>query len=264
MSGSVTAAPGVQVSMNEAPDHVLIGIYDGNEYALDARIADNYAPLTGVISKDMQKHVSVEVIKSNRVAMHSIKNRRYAFLFARYPDLAANALKEGHQVVMAANENITVKFIVDKNSPLLGKVDAAGKKWAVNADAFSGNAGLMELSHLGLPVKPSSISFTNHRDAVSFMVKNGYADIGMIISDGADDWTASGGRVLFESRKFPSWSLIASSRLPKEQIDNIRADLLAYLQAPENKNVLKRLGVGSVGTGNEKDYLDVLAWMGNK
>ena len=95
------------------------------------------------------------------------------------------------------------------------------------------------------------------------MVKNNFADVGVVAPMLAKSWEKSGGTVLFRSKTVPFWAVIASPSVSQADVARMRAALLELDKSEDGQKVLKRIGVKNFVAGNPKDYIDMLTWIGS-
>jgi len=169
-----------------------------------------------------------------------------------------------YQLVAMAKGEFTVKFIVNANSPLKKPEDIKGKRIALAKGTFMERAGMAELRDRNLTPAADQIQVAKFQDAIEFIVEKKFADVGMVSPIVAKSWVAKGGSVLFESRKMPFWSLIASPDMSKDDVMKIQTALINLENSEDGKKLLEKLGVKGFVAGNQQDYIDLQSWLEKK
>lgn len=249
-----------------AKGSLLFGINEGTAGQKDfGDLQAKYKALADYLSKTIKKPVKLESSQNLKSSASNLAKGRYALFFSKPANVSAKAMRDQkYQLVAMAKGEFTVKFIVNANSPLKKPEDIKGKRIALAKGTFMEKAGMAELRDRNLTPGEDQIKAAKFQDAVEFLVEKDFADVGMVSPVVAKNWTAKGGSVLFESRKMPFWSLIASPDISKDDVEKLRAALVDLENTDEGKKLMEKLGVKGFVPGNAQDYLDLLAWLEKK
>lgn len=252
---------------SEAPrDSLLFGINEGTAGQKEfGDLQQKYQALADFFSKTLQKQVKLESSQNLSSSASNLSKGRYALFFSKPANVSAKAMRDQkYQLVAMAKGEFTVKFIVNANSPMKKPEDIKGKRIALAKGTFMEKAGMAELRDRNLTPAENQIQAAKFQDAIEFIVEKGFADVGMVSPIVAKNWAAKGGGVLFESRKMPFWSLIASPNMSKDEVMKIQAALVNLENSEDGKKLLEKLGVKGFVPGNQQEYLDLLSWLEKK
>lgn len=257
------------LAANAAPDargSLLFGINEGTAGQKDfSDLQTKYKALADFFSRTISKQVKLESSQNLKSSSSNLAKGRYALFFSKPANVSAKAMRDQkYQLVAMAKGEFTVKFIVNANSPLKKPEDIRGKRIAMAKGTFMERAGMAELRDRNLTPATDQIQSAKFQDAIEFIVEKGFADVGMVSPIVAKNWVARGGGVLFESRKMPFWSLIASPEVSQDDVEKIRAALVNLENSEDGKQLLAKLGVKGFVPGNQQDYLDLQAWLEKK
>lgn len=255
-----------QISIAAAAENTLMfGINEGTAGQEGyAHIQAKYQLLADYLSKPLKKTIKVESSQNLNSSSENLKKARYDLFFSKPSNVAAKAMRDqNYDLVASAKGAFTVDFIVNKDSPLKKPADALGKRFVFAQGTFMEKAGLATLRELKLAPAPEQTQYTKFQEAIAFMVEKKFADVGVVAPLVAKDWEKKGGRILFESKKLPFWSLIASPNMPPEDVAKVRETLINMENSEEGKKVLEKIGVKGFVAGNKQEYLDLLTWLGN-
>lgn len=259
--------PAQAATKSEVADNsILFGINEGSAGQKGfGDLQEKYKILADFISKTLQKPVKLQSSQNLSSSASALSNGRYALFFSKPANVSAKAIRDqNYQLVAMAKGEFTVKFIVNANSPLKKPEDIKGKRVALPKGSFMEKAGMAELRDRNLVPGAEQIQAAMYQDSIEFIVEKGFADVGMVSPVVAKDWTAKGGGVLFESRKMPFWSLIASPDMSKDDVMKIRSALVSLEKSEDGKAMLDKLGMKGFVPGNQQDYLDLLSWLEKK
>lgn len=255
--------PGATLASTEA---LLLGVNEGAaEQEAYSAIQRKYQGLADYLSRVLKRPVHLESSQNLKHSASNLKKDRYDLFYARPANVAALAIRdEKFQLVAMVKGEFAVNFIVKADSPLKKPDDIKGKRIALARNTLMGNAGLAELRDRGLTPGGDRIQSAQYQEAVAFMVEKGFADVGMVAPMVSKEWTAKGGRVLFQSRKMPFWCLLASPKLSTQDVEAMRTALLHMDESDDGKKILEQMGVKGFVPGNPQEYLDLLAWIQKK
>lgn len=254
------------VKSEAAGDSLLFGINEGSAGQKEfGDLQQKYKILADFFSKTLQKPVKLESSQNLSSSTANLSKGRYALFFSKPANVSAKAIRDQkYQLVAMAKGEFTVKFIVNANSPLKKPEDIKGKRIALPKGTFMEKAGMAELRDRNLVPGADQIQAAKFQDAIEFIVEKGFADIGMVSPGIAKNWAAKGGGVLFESRKMPFWSVIASPNISKDDVMKIQSALVNLENSQDGKKLLGELGVKGFVPGNQQDYIDLLSWLEKK
>lgn len=244
-------------------DSLLFGINEGSAGQKGfGDLQQKYKILADFLAKTLQKPVKLESSQNLSNSAADLGKGRYALFFSKPANISAKAIRDHkYQLVAMAKGEFTVKFIVNANSPLKKPEDIKGKRIVLPKGTFMEKAGMAELRDRNLVPGAGQIQTTMYQDSIEFIVQNGFADVGMVSPVVAKNWLAKGGGVLFESRKMPFWSLIASSSVSGDDVKKIQSALANLENTADGKILLEKLGVKGFVPGNQQDYIDLLNWL---
>jgi ABC-type phosphate/phosphonate transport system substrate-binding protein len=249
-----------------AGNSLLFGINEGSAGQKEfGDLQQKYQALADFFSKTLQKPVKLESSQNLGSSAANLGKGRYALFFSKPANVSAKAIRDQkYQLVAMAKGEFTVKFIVNANSPLKKPEDIKGKRIALAKGTFMEKAGMAELRDRDLTPRADQIQAAKFQDAIEFIVEKGFADVGMVSPVIAKNWVAKGGGVLFESRKMPFWSVIASPSMSKDDVVKIQSALVNLENTEDGKKLLEKLGMKGFVPGNQQDYLDLLGWLEKK
>lgn len=247
-------------------DSLLFGINEGTAGQKGVgEIQQKYSALADFLSKTLQKPVKLESSQNLKSSTVNLNKGRYALFFSKPANVSAKAMRDQkYQLVAMAKGEFTVKFIVNADSPLKKPEDIRDKRIAMAKGTFMERAGMADLRDRNLTPGTDRIQAAKFQDAIEFIVEKGFADVGMVSPVVAKNWVGKGGRVLFESRKMPFWSLIASPEMSKDDVMKIQAALIHLENTEDGVKLLEKLGVKGFVPGNQQDYIDLQSWLEKK
>jgi ABC-type phosphate/phosphonate transport system substrate-binding protein len=252
---------GVLGSPARAEEALLLGINEGTAGQVDyTKMLERYQPLADFLSKTLKRPVKLESSQNLKSSTDNLMKGRYALFYSKPSNVAAKAMASANYDLVAAVQGaFTVKFIARKDSGFRKPEDIRGHKIAYAAGTFMEKAGLATLRDLNLTPQPQQLVKAR---SIAFMVENKFADLGMVAPLVAKDWEAKGGVTVFESKKLPFWSLIASPKLSPKEVETLRAALIGLQSNEQAKPQLKSMEIKGFEAGSKQDYLDMLKWLG--
>jgi ABC-type phosphate/phosphonate transport system substrate-binding protein len=215
----------------------------------------------------MRRQVIIVAVRDRNKLKSALKKNDYALLLARPNDVPAEAIRDfGYQAIAMAKEPSQTLLIVPKNSTLKNIADIKGKT-IVTPDQYSNmwrvaNAMLRDNNVIMANEKVKSM---RDQAAIGWSMENAFYDVGVInsISGVAKSWEKNGGRVLARSRELPNMPFIASPEVTPEQVEKLRAAVVALDTTDTGKAVLKKIGLTGFQPANARVFLDFLAWIGD-
>jgi ABC-type phosphate/phosphonate transport system substrate-binding protein len=226
-----------------------------------------YQEIADLVEKIMRRQVIIVAVRDRNKLKNALKKNEYALLLARPNDVPAEAIRDyGYQAIAMAKEPSQTLLIVPKNSTLKNIADIKGKT-IVTPDQYSNmwrvaNAMLRDNNVIMANEKVKSM---RDQAAIGWSMENAFYDVGVInsISGVAKSWEKNGGRVLARSRELPNMPFIASPEVTPEQVEKLRAAVVALDTNDAGKAVLKKIGLTGFQPANARVFLDFLAWIGD-
>jgi phosphonate transport system substrate-binding protein len=260
-------AVGQQSRSANPQERLLFAINEGGAGNLDAtEILLRYEELGHIIEKALRKPVSIVAVRERKALEDGIKRGAFALVLTRPVDLPAEAVRDHrYHPVVSARESARAIFIVRKDSPLKSIADVKGKS-IVTPDLYSAMWRIANamLRDSGVSLSKEKVRPMRDQAAIGWSMENGFFDVGVVNSVSAvgRTWEKNGGRVLARSPETPNMPLIASSQLSPAQIAAVRTTLIGLDSAEGGAAVLKNLGITGFKDTSSKEYIDLLAWLG--
>lgn len=250
-----------------APDTILFAVNEGTSSSTDAVFrTDKYADLARYLSMRVGKDVKMETSNILSIVIRNLERQRYDVLLIRPSHISAKAMRDhGYRLLVAAKGESKVHFLVKKDSPLKTLKDIEGRFVVMpEKSAYPTNLANAILRDAG--IKPGRLQLMDRQEAVGYAVKEGLADVGVVISYSkvAKEWEKEGGRFLYTRDKLPFWSVIVSSKVTEASAARLKQALLDLDKTPEGQEMLKKIGVPGFVEGNQQAYLDMLKWLEGK
>lgn len=250
-----------------APDTILFAVNEGTSSSTDAVFrTDKYADLARYLSTRVGKNVKMETSNILSIVIRNLERQRYDVLLIRPSHISAKAMRDhGYRLLVAAKGESKVHFLVRKDSPLKTLKDVQGQFVVMpEKSAYPTNLANAILRDAG--IKPGRLQLMDRQEAVGYAVKEGLADVGVVISYSkvAKEWEKEGGRFLHTQDKLPFWSVIVSPKVTEATAGKLKQALLDLDKTPEGQEMLKKIGVPGFVEGNQQAYLDMLKWVEGK
>lgn len=250
-----------------APDTILFAVNEGTSSSTDAVFrTDKYADLARYLSTRVGKSVKMETSNILSIVIRNLERQRYDVLLIRPSHISAKAMRDhGYRLLVAAKGESKVHFLVKKDSPLKTLKDVQGQFVVMpEKSAYPTNLANAILRDAG--IKPGRLQLMDRQEAVGYAVKEGLADVGVVISYSkvAKEWEKEGGRFLHTQDKLPFWSVIVSPKVTEATAAKLKQALLDLDKTPEGQEMLKKIGVPGFVEGNQQAYLDMLKWVEGK
>lgn len=261
----LTLAACVSSAHAQTPQRVL-GISEGTSGGLDhAQVVVKYEGLANAIGRAIKANVSVVFVREFKALEEGMKSGRLDFVMARPSDYPARGMRDyGYKYVSSAKPDGRCLIIVPKDSPLQKLADMKGKRLAMPEQvSFMSRFCTAELREQGIDIGPEQVQYVREQAAVTFYLKNKFADVGAIASYSgpAKKLDKDGMRVLHESITQPYFPLIANNEISAAQVKAIQAELVALPDSPGGPEVLKRIGIERFDVESEKRMRDLLKWL---
>lgn len=243
----------------------VLGVREGvaeqvNPLTLQAR----YEDFADYIARAVGKPTLVDVSQEAKSVLANMKSGKYAVMFVRPSGMAGLAIRDSRFTLVAeAKDELYAAVIVRKDSPLKRPEDLIGKRIAMpDQTAFITKVALSTLRERQIDPARLSVQYTRFQDSAAFSVEQGLADAAVVSPLVAKPWLAKGGRVLFRSRRVPSWAVVASPKLTPAEVEKLRQALLALDGSESGRKILQQIGVSGFTAGRSEDYLALLKWIG--
>ena len=245
-------------------DSVLFGIAEGvAEQTGFSDLQEKYQPLADYLGRLLKSKVMLESSQNIKSAALNLQKERYELMFCRPSNVSAKALRDNHyQLVAMAKGDFAANFIVLKNHPFKRNEEILQRTIALpDQNSLMAKVGLATLRDMGGKPEPKQLRFTRYQEAVNFMVEMKFAEVGIVAPAQAKAWEKKGGMTLFKSKKLPFWSIIASSKVSKNDVAKMQAALIAMEESDEGKKILAKLGVKGWVAGDHMEYVNMLTWL---
>lgn len=220
-----------------------------------------------------------------RAAQSAPGGRPYTFAFVKPPNLTAELLAHGWQLVASGKDTLHfgTDLIAQPCPQQRGKILVGGSTMSIlglpptmpqrcidPAEVWSSPSAVLLAPQAGslvdqiaqklwrehtahLPV----IVHVKTQNAVTGLMRDMHvAAIGVVTPVVSKQWLAEGG-VLLQHQPMPMWAVLAAPDVPAETVGKVRAALLG----PESAQANKALGLAGWEAGNAKAYADFLKWL---
>ena len=264
---------------------LLFAVSEGTSNANDAIfIKSKYTPLAEYLVAASGEKIVLETPKILASIERNLKNRRYDLMLVHPSHLSARAMRDqGYRLLAVANGDAKVHFIVRGDSKLKSLADIKGHSISVPSSvpisvpisvsiampdplSYPTQLALAVLRDQGINPSQENIRYMDQQDAVSMAVDTGISDVGVVMSYSkpGKDWLKTGGRYLYTKGSLPFWSIIVSSNVPPQTVENLKRALLALNGPSKNSSLLAHLGISGLNEGKPQIYLDMLEWLEGK
>lgn len=248
-----------------AAANVLFGIAEGvAEQASFGDLQEKYQPLADYLARVHKNKSTLESSQNIQSAIANLQKGRYDLMFVRPSNVSGKAIRDNqYQLVAMAKGEFAANFIVRKDHAFKKPEDVVTRVIALpEENSLMAKVGLATLRDLGAKPGQTTYRFTRYQEAVNFMVEQKFADVGIVAPAQAKAWEKKGGVTLFKSRKLPFWSIIASPKMPKADVEKMQKALIDMENSDEGKKILAKIGVKGWVAGNPQEYIDMMTWLG--
>ncbi len=245
--------------------NVLFGIAEGvAEQVSFGDLQDKYQPLADYLGRVLKRKVTLESSQNIPSAIANLQKGRFDLMFCRPSNVSGKAIRDNkYQLVAMAKGDFAVNFVARKDHPFKKPEDVLSTKIALPAaNSLMAKAGLATLRDMGGTPKPEQLQYTRYQEAVTYMLENKFADVGIVAPAQAKAWEKKGGVIFFKSKKLPFWSIIASPKMSKADVDKMQKALIEMEESDEGKKILAKIGVKGWVPGKAQDYVELLSWLG--
>ncbi|HZE91875.1 MAG TPA: phosphate/phosphite/phosphonate ABC transporter substrate-binding protein [Rhizobacter sp.] len=247
---------------------LVFAVNDGATYKVsDADIRTRYAGLAADLSKLLKQPVTIEPVSAYSVLRKGLADKQYDLAFVHPTHISIEAInKSGYKLVAVTKgyQQYSANFIVRADASQKSLADLKGTKiglpdqdsitaWMVRATLRDALGGENQVDYV----------YTRFQDAVPFFVENKLTKAGSTGSAAVvKAWQASGGKVLATSRAVPVKDIIASPTLPSDQVQLVRAYLLALDTSEEGKKKLEPMKFQGFASYSDADMTAIGKWLG--
>jgi len=245
--------------------NLLFGIAEGvAEQVSFGDLQDKYQPLADYLGRVLKSKVTLESSQNIPSAIANLQKGRFDLMFCRPSNVAGKAMRDNkYQLVAMAKGDFAANFVVRKDHSFKKPEDVLPKTIALPEESsLMAKAGLATLRDMGVTPKPEQLRFTRYQEAVPFMLEMKFADVGIVAPAQAKAWEKKGGVVFFKSKKLPFWSIIASPKMSKADVEKMQKVLIEMEESDEGKKILAKVGVKGWVPGRAQDYVEMLSWLG--
>lgn len=260
LAGLVLWSGGVAAGSN-----ALMGISEGvSEQASFSEMQEKYRPLADYLGKVLKRKVTVESSQSFKTALTNLEKGRYDLMFVRPSNIAGKAVRDHkYQLVAVAKGDFAANFIVRKDHGFKKPEDVLTHPIAMPEEgALMSLAGLATLRDMGGRKESLQVRYAHYQEAVPYMVEQKFTDVGVVAPAQARAWEKKGGVTLFKSKPLPFWAIVASPAISANEVGAMQEALVAMENSEEGKAILKRIGVKGWTSGDAKDYVEMMKWIG--
>jgi len=247
------------------PSRILLAINEGGAANADAsETLFKYQEFAERVEKALHSQVITVAVRDPEKLRKALKKHEYGLLLSRPTDTPAEAIRDsGYQAIAMAKESSSAMFIVPKDSPLKTIADVRGRT-IVTPDAYThmwrvANAMLRDAN---IVMAAEKVKAMRDQAAIGWSMENKFFDVGVVnsISGIGRTWEKSGGRVIARSREMPNMPFIAAPEITEDQVQRIRAAVVAL----DDAGILKKMAVPSgFQPATREPFLSYLAWVGD-
>ncbi len=256
--------------------NLTLAVTEGVTYqATPKEIRDKFAPLAEYLGKATGKHVRIVLVPAYDDLRAGLAKQEYDLAFVHPAHVAMAAIKSGRYRAIAWTSGFTdytVSLLTRAGDPLKTLEDVRGHTvvtpdpdsiTAVMVRAMFRTENLQTTDVKPPPPTAARVIATRYQDAVPFYLDNGFAQVGATAARGVvKTWTDKGGTVLTQSRAVPIKQIIASTRMPAEEQDQVRDALVGMSQTKPGRDALEAVGYKGFVAPNRDVENAAMAWLG--
>jgi phosphonate transport system substrate-binding protein len=251
-----------------ARGQLLFAVTEGVTYqATPKEIREKFEPLAEVIARTLKREVKIVLVPAYDDARAGLGKQEYDFAFVHPAHVALAEVKAGRYRTVAWTQGFTdytVSLLVKPESTMKSLTDIKGRT-LVTPDPDSITAWMVRAMLRGekLGEKDLRVRTTRYQDAVPFYLDNDFADVGATAANAVvKTWTGKGGKVMVRSRSVPIKHVIASTKLPADEIDRIREALVNLPNTDPGRKALTTTGYKGFQAPNPEVEVSAIAWLG--
>ena len=270
LAGACAAGAAAQVP------NVTFAVTEGVTYqATPKEIRDKFAPLAEYIGKATGRHVRVILVPAYNDMRAGLAKQEYDIAFIHPAHVAMAAIKTGQYRAIAWTSGFTdytVSLLTKAGTPLKTLDDVRGNTvvtpdpdsiTAVMVRAMFRTGNLPTTDAKPPPPTAARVITTRYQDAVPFYLEHDFAQVGATAARAVvKSWTDKGGTILTQSRAVPIKQIIASTRMPTEEQDQIRDALVGMSQTKAGRDALEAVGYKGFVSPNRDVENAAMAWLG--
>lgn len=226
---------------------------------------EKYQGLADYLAKAIGTPLKLESAQNLTSLTSNLQKSRYGLLFVRPSHISAKAMRDQHYVLVAsAKGDAYTYFLTPPNAPLSKPADVRGKRIVMpDRLAYPTKVAHAMLRDEGINPTGENITYLSSQEAVGFAVEKNLTDVGVVVSYSktAKEWKAKKNPIVWQSKRLPYWSIIASPKISSADINKLRAALIALETNAAGKKIMGNIGVSGFVAGKQQDYLDLLNWV---
>ena len=244
----------------------LFGVNEGTSGNVSfAERQEKYQGLADYLARAIGTPLKLESAQNLTSLTSNLQKSRYGLLFVRPSHISAKAMRDQHYVLVAsAKGDAYTYFLTPPNAPLSKPADIHGKRIVMpDRLAYPSQVAHAMLRDEGLNPASENITYLSSQEAVGFAVEKNLTDVGVIVSYSktAKEWKAKKNPIVWQSKRLPYWSIIASPKMSGTDVNKLRAALMALETNAAGKKIMENIGVNGFVAGKQQDYLDLLNWV---
>ncbi|MBK9444151.1 MAG: PhnD/SsuA/transferrin family substrate-binding protein [Comamonadaceae bacterium] len=213
-----------------------------------------YHPLLAHLEKAFNQSVILETPPNFKAMYQRVQENGFDLLVSP-PHIARLAQKKlgWHPLVMCQPEHHSVLLAMEANGPANLEALRGGTLAVLDNSALVAMIMMDALSKRGLMMdRDFKVIETRSYESSQIAVKQGVAQAMISRSQGFIDPNARDRmKVLFEAGALPGYVFIAAPATSKDQLQNLRSELLTFGAAPAARPFLEKLGYDSVAVATE-------------
>ncbi len=247
---------------------IVFAVNEGVTYRVpNDEIRARYAAIAADLAKLLKQPVTIEPVADYASLRKGLAARSFDLAMVHPAHLSITAIKEsGYKLVVVTKgfQQYRASFLVRADSPLKTIGDLRGLRLSMpEEDSITARLTRATLRDAQVDAKSITISTTRYQDAIPFAVENKLANAGATAANSVvAAWLAHGGKVLAQSRPVPIKHVIASPNLSAEQIDKVRAYLLALDTTDEGRKKLELCNYAGFERYDDAAMLAIGTWLG--
>jgi phosphonate transport system substrate-binding protein len=256
--------------------NVALAVTEGVTYqATPNKIRHKFAPLAKYIGKATGKHVRIVLVPADDDLRAGLTKPEYDLAFVQPAHVAMAAIKSGRYRAIGWTSGFTdctVSLLVKADAPLKPLDGIRGNTMvtpdpdsitAVMVRAMCRTANLPTTDAKPPPPTAARVVTTRYQDAVPFYLDHRFAQVNATAARAVvKSWTDKGGKVLTQSRSVPIKQIIASTRMPAEEQDQIRDALVGMSPTKAGRDALETIGYKGFVAPNRDVENAAMAWPG--
>lgn len=221
-------------------------------------LTSRYQPFADFVTAQSKgRSIGIEpVVNIERFMVVAQGQPRPDLVFGKSVNQLAKLVRDsGYQPLVRRADPYKAAFIVAKDSPIKTLADV-GKSKIIMPDEFAATTAVARAELRRQNITQAQVVHVRYQEAVVQQLEAGMAQVGVVNPTTAKKWSEQGGRVLAETQPVVNWSVLASSSMPPEAVNQLQGALLSMnTQAPQ---IIAALGIKQWAKAERKDYMDLL------